>query len=275
MPLDFDSLRKKLKTLQGQNNRSSALWKPTEGKTIIRIVPWKDRPDNPFIELYFHYLGRKTHLSPLTNSNPDPIAEFADNLASSGDKEDWKHSRQFSPKLRTFVPVVVRGEEEKGVRLWGFGKTVYEALLAVIGDDDYGDITNVETGRDITIEFTPEKKSKTAFAETKILVKPKETTLSDDAALLEAWLVEQPDVSEVWDEPTYDDLKIYLDKFLNPEGDASVTAEEKAPAVTAETSEPTDETVADPVVEAVVEEAEAPTDPTDVAAEFEELFASD
>ncbi len=277
MTLDFDAIRKKLNSLQGQNSRSTALWKPTEGKTIIRIVPWKERPDNPFVELYFHYLGRKTQMSPLTNGNPDPIAEFADKLADTGAKEDWQHSRQFRPKLRTFVPVVVRGEEDKGVRMWGFGKTVYEALLKVIADPDYGDITDVQAGRDIGIEFTPQNKSDTNFAQTTVLVKPKETPLSPDAEVLEGWLTEQPDVSEIWDEPTYDELKSFLDRFLNPEGDTSVTATEKAPAVEEPAEVTTDEVtpvadVAD-TVEAVVEEDETPVDSGDVAQAFEELFA--
>ena len=281
MSLDFDSLRKKLNTLQGQNNRSQALFKPTEGKTIIRIVPWKERPDNPFIELYFHYLGRKTHLSPLTNGNADPIAEFSDKLADTGDKDDWKHSRQFHPKLRTFVPVIVRGEEEKGVRMWGFGKTVYEALLAVISDPDYGDITDIESGRDIGLEFIPQQKSDTNFAQTKILVKPKETALSDDAEVLEAWLIEQPDVSEIWDEPSYDDLKSFLDRFLNPEGDVSVTSSEKAPVEEASAADPagifdasSESTETAKVAEKVVEDnASEAVDSDDVAEEFEKLFA--
>ena len=56
------------------------------------------------------------------------------------------------PKLRTFVPVVVRGEEGEGVRFWGFGKTVYQEILGYI-DPDYGDITDPTSGRDLTIEY--------------------------------------------------------------------------------------------------------------------------
>ena len=279
MSLDFDAIRKKLNSLQGQNSRSSALWKPTEGKTVIRIVPWKERPDNPFIEMYFHYLGRKTQLSPMTNGNADPIAEFADKLADTGDKDDWKHSRQFRPKLRTFVPVIVRGEEDKGVRMWGFGKTVYEQLLAVISDPDYGDITDVESGRDVSVEFIPQAKASGNFAETKLLVKPKETVLSPKADVLEGWLTDQPDVSEIWDEPSYDDLKLFLDRFLNPEGDPSVTAEEKAPSSSASDASDADPAkVFDaPVVESAVDDddGETGTDPTDVTEEFTKLFASD
>ena len=57
------------------------------------------------------------------------------------------------PKLRTFVPVLVRGQEGEGVKFWGFGKTVYQEILGYITDPDYGDITVAVNGRDLTIEY--------------------------------------------------------------------------------------------------------------------------
>ncbi len=281
MPIDFDALRKKLNTLQGQNDRKSALWKPPAGKSVIRILPWKERPDNPFVELYFHYMGRKTQLSPLTNGKPDPIAEFSDKLAATGDKDDWKFSRNFRPKMRTFAPVVVRGEEDQGVRFWGFGKTVYTQLLALIADPDWGDLTDPENGHDIGIEFIPEKESDTQFAQTKVLVKPKESPASDDAEVLEAWLNSQPDIMEVFEEPSYDELASFLEHYLNPEADQSVTSEELSPKT--EEAKPTGKAESTEEVKtedapkaeapAVVEEDDE-TDSADVAEEFEKLFNS-
>ena len=45
--------------------------------------------------------------------------------------------------MRTFAAVIVRGKESEGVKFWGFGKTVYQELLGVIYDPDYGDITDL------------------------------------------------------------------------------------------------------------------------------------
>jgi len=264
MALDFDALRKKLNTLQGQNNRSSALWKPPAGKSTIRIVPWKENENNPFIELLFHYLGNKTQLSPLTRGNPDPIAEFADKLRQTNDRDDWTYAKQFTPKVRTFVPVIVRGEENQGVRFWGFGKTVYTELLAVINDEDWGDITDVETGRDIGLEFIPQKESDTNFAKTKTLVKPKQSPLTEDAELLQKWLTEQPDIFEVFQEPAYQELASFLERYLDPEVDKSVTAAQKAPAVPA----------ADEIVEEDSSDDEEEAETEDVADEFDRLFNS-
>ena len=85
------------------------------------------------------------------------------------------------PKLRTFVPVIVRGEEGEGVRFWGFGKTVYQEILGYIAKDpDYGDITDPTSGRDLTIEYKSKNKIGTTYPTTTIRVKPSETPLSED-----------------------------------------------------------------------------------------------
>ena len=147
MALDINAIRGRLNKLQNTQKKTDALWKPTPGKSQVRIVPYKFNKDNPFIELYFHYnVNNKTYLSPISFGRPDPIVEFADKLKRMGDKEDWKAAKAMEPKLRTFVPVIVRGQENEGVKFWGFGKTVYQEVLAIISDPDYGDITDAETG---------------------------------------------------------------------------------------------------------------------------------
>ena len=233
MALDIAALRAKLNTFQGQTKRTSAFWRPTEGKSQVRIVPLSDCPENPFIELYFHYLGGRSHLSPISNGNSDPIAEFAENLRAEGSRDAYQQARAFMPKLRTFVPVVVRGEEDKGVRFYSFGKTVYQALLSYIADPDYGDITHIETGRDIVVDYTPQEKSDTNFAKTTILVKPNQTPLSEDSELVERWTTNQPQADKLFKEPSYEELSVVLQRYLDPnsaDGDASTTEQVTAPA---------------------------------------------
>lgn len=215
MSLNIAALKAKLNQFNRQGERSEALWKPTEGKTVIRIVPWKGNKENPFIELYFHYLGNKTYLSPTSNGNRDPILEFAEELASGGTKDDWAQSRPFRPKLRTFVPMIVRGEEEKGVRFMSFGKTVYTELLSIISDPDYGDITDIKNGRDIVVEYVPQDKSDTNFAKTMVRPKPNQTPLGT-AEQVEKFLNEQPDLHAIFKEPTYNELKVALERYLDP-----------------------------------------------------------
>lgn len=216
MSLNIAALKAKLNQFKGQGERSDALWKPKDGKTVVRIVPWKDNVENPFVELYFHYLGNKTHLSPISHGNRDPIEEFADELTAEGTKDAWAQARPFRAKLRAFVPVVVRGEEEKGVRFMSFGKTVYQELLSIISDPDYGDITDAKNGRDIVVEYIPQEKSDTSFAKTLVRPKPNQTPLSESAETVQRFLTEQPDIRAIFKEPTYNELKVALERFLDP-----------------------------------------------------------
>ena len=244
MALDINALKSKLNSFKrvGGGDRDTAIWKPKEGKTVIRIVPWKDNPENPFIELYFHYLGNKTHLSPLSYGNRDPIAEFADALRSDQSrdpKERYAEARLFMPKLRTYIPVIVRGEEDKGVRFYSFGKTVYQELLSYISDPDYGDITDPKTGRDIVVEYIPKEKSDTNFAKTSVKVKPSQTPLSSDSAQMKMWMTEQPDIKELYTEPTYNELKVALEKYLDPDNSVLPSTRDDEPkSVVAETASP-------------------------------------
>jgi hypothetical protein len=236
MSLNIAALKAKLNQFKGQGERSEALWKPKDGKTVVRIVPWKENPENPFIELYFHYLGNKTHLSPITYGNRDPIEEFAEELASEGTKDSYAQARPFRAKLRTFVPVIVRGEEDKGVRFMSFGKTVYQELLSIISDPDYGDITDVKNGRDIVVEYIPQEKSDTSFAKTLVRPKPNQTPLSDDAGKIATYLKEQPDLRGIFKEPSYNELKVVLERFLDPSTSSTPVERDESTPVTSPTT---------------------------------------
>ena len=267
MALDMNALRAKLDRFKNQGERSNSFWRPKEGKQVIRIVPWAERPENPFIETYFHYLGNKTHLSPKTYGKPDPILEFGEHLRGDGSKEAWQNAKPFFPKLRTFVPVIVRDEEDQGVRFWSFGKTVLVDLLSFIDDEDYGDITDPETGRDITVEYIPQEKSDTNFAKTKVRPKPNQTPLSEDDELVEAWTTDQPAFRSLFKEHTYEELKSFLEKYLDPDSEQTGPSS----AATETLSPPMDEE------EEPKKEKKAKSKPkTDkVADDFDEMFGDD
>jgi|TARA_B100001094_G_scaffold105982_1_gene102098 hypothetical protein len=217
--MDLNAIRKRLNQLQTTNNRTSSLWKPQPGKTQIRIVPYAFNKENPFIELFFHYnLNNRSYLSPITFGRPDPIEEFAQKLKGSGSKEDYQLSRKLEAKMRTYAPVIVRGEESQGVKFWGFGKTVYQELLSIIADPDYGDITDPVNGRDVSVEFITAEESGASFPKTNIRVKPNQTPVSDDPEVLEK-IKTQQDIREIYQEQSYDDLTGILNEWLNPSED--------------------------------------------------------
>ena len=261
--MDINAIKSRLTTLQATSNTKDNFWKPEPGKQVVRIVPYKFNKDNPFIELFFHYsLGNnKTYMSPASFGRPDPVAEFADKLKSTGNKDEWIQGKRLEPKMRTFAPVIVRGKESEGVKFWGFGKTVYQELLSVIADPDYGDITDATGGRDIMIERQTPAEAGNQYGKTTVRVKPNQTPITEDKSVLESIMENQADLTELYTEPTYDELKEVLANYLNPSDESDETSTTTAtPAATTQTTTST--------------KTEEPKKTADVEDAFDQLFNS-
>ena len=277
--LDINKIKSRLNSLNNTNQKSNLLWKPVPGKQEIRIVPYKFCPDNPFSELKFHYgLNGKTYLSPDSFGRPDPIVDFAARLKMSGDKEEWKLSRKMEPKMRTFAPVLVRGAEHEGVKFWGFGKQVYQELLSIMSDPDYGDITDLAKGRDIVVEFKTAEETGKQFPETTIRVKPNTKPAVDptNKDLLEK-ISNQTNLLDLFPELSYDELKAVMDVWLHPEEgesqvDPDILAAANAVGVSLSTDTTSTSIVSTKPVVAATTISSVKTD--DVAKAFDDLFAS-
>jgi hypothetical protein len=227
--MDLSLIKNKL---AGLNNKpgtyekidyTKIFWKPKVGTHILRIVPSKFDKQNPFKEVFFHYGFTKGPILALTNwGEKDPIVEFAKGLRKSSDKEDWQLAKKLDAKMRIFVPVIVRGEEQMGTRLWEFGKEIYQQLLGIAADEDYGDFTNIQDGRDFTVEGTNDVVAGRNIVKCSIRPKPKQTPITEDADLLQKILDEQPDILTVNRRYNFDDLKSILEKFLNPVDETEV-----------------------------------------------------
>ena len=225
--MDLKSIKNKLNALQTQGQKkekvdySKYLWKPKqEGKYQIRIVPSKLDKNNPFREVFLHYGFSKFPIYALTNwGEKDPIVEFASQLRKTNDKENWKLAKKIEPKMRVFAPVIVRGEEDKGVRLWEFGKEIYMQLLGIADDEDYGDYTDINEGRDFTLEAVTGDIGGRQGLKSSIRIKPKTSPLSTDKEDIKSWLSEQPDILELQSnyKMSFDKMKETLQNWLNPE----------------------------------------------------------
>lgn len=215
-------------------------WKPkAEGKFQIRFVPSKLNKDNPFQEIFMHYGVGKFPIVALTNwGENDPIVEFSKKLRTSSDSENWRLAKQLDPKMRVFAPVIVRGEEEKGVRLFEFSKTLYMELLSVADDEDYGDFTDINQGFDFVVTAT-KVQDRPGFG-LSLRPKPKQTPLSDNADTIKTWLENQPLLLEERYKYTYDKLKEELQTFISGGEDQEDTVVSE-PAVPFESEAPAKE----------------------------------
>lgn len=272
--MDLSQVKKRLNKFQNTQKKTDLQWKPEFGKNQIRIVPWKENPNFPFIELLFHYgFNNKTYLSPKSFNRPDPIVEFAEKLKSSGDKEDWKQGRSLEPKLRTFVPIIVRGKENEGVKFWGFGKTVYEEILAYCADDEIGDIEHPMKGRDLTVEYIKPEAGQ-SYPTTRVRPKMSTSKLHDDVDKMKELLENQPNISDLYDELSYDELKSILESYLSP-SDEDVSDDSSTGESLSNTDDlPFDVDDDTPTGQEKVENARKSSKIDDVASQFDELFNS-
>ena len=222
MGIDFDAIRKKLNRLSGATKNRSVMWKPTEGEEhVVRLLSFPDNDGQPFRELWFYYnIGNNPGLlAPNQFGNPDPIQELITNLRDDGSKESYELAKKLYPKMRTYAPVIVRGEEDKGVQIWGFGKMVYQNLLGLMLDEDYGDITDPTTGRDIKVVCSKQPGKK--WAMTEVRPRGKESKLSSDTDQGSTWLNNIPSLDDIYTCKSYDELSKIVNDWISEDDTSS------------------------------------------------------
>ena len=122
-------------------------------------------------------------------------------------------------KQRFFSPVIVRGEEEKGVRLWGYSKTVYQKLLQLVLNPEYGDITDPEEGTDLTINYG--KKAGQMFPSTDIFPARRTSPLHSDRNIAKDLVDTDIDYDNVFSKKTPDEVQQLLEQHLSGDTDDS------------------------------------------------------
>ena len=216
MAIDLDAIRKKLGQLSGQNSKKNIMWRPEEGsETTVRLLAYPDNDGQPFKELMFYYnIGNNRGLlAPYQFNKPDPFQELITKLRDEGTKESYELAKKLYPKMRCYAPVIVRGEEDRGVRIWAFGKNVYQTLLNYMIDEDYGDISDPHDGRDVRITCT--KSPGQQYATTDVRPRGKSSPLSENNSQSKQWLDNIPDVNDLFDLKSYDELERIINAWLN------------------------------------------------------------
>ena len=213
-------MKSKLQDLEsgGKSKQDNVWWRPQEGDQDIRIVPTED--GDPFKVYHFHYnLGEGARggvLCPKRQFGENcPICDFASKLWQEGTDDSKKMAKSLFVRQRFFSPVIDRDNEEAGVRIWGYGKTIYETLLGLVLNPDYGDITDVDNGVDFTLTYTLPK-TKGAFPQTNLVPKRKSSALAKNKSTIKERLESVPEISTLFQRKSPSDVKAILESFLNP-----------------------------------------------------------
>jgi hypothetical protein len=226
--MDTSKLAQRLKALQEKSSGGKNIWfKASEEKQKIRMVPYPHNPIGPFIEVYFHYnvAGNRSLVCPKkTHGEACPICELAEEFRAMGTKDSWAMFKKLDSKLRTYSPVLVRGQDDAGVKLWGYGSTIFESLMEKFLDADWGDLSDPKTGRDLTVWSVGvgAAGNDTDFAKPKLDVSPNMTpTMAKKTDLIKI-LEELPDYKndgESFPVRSYQELQDIVRKLSNVEED--------------------------------------------------------
>ena len=138
--------------------------------------------------------------------------------------------------MRTYAAVVVRGEEDRGVRLWAFGKMIYQDLLKLMLDEDYGDITDPLEGRDVKVSVT--KTPGKQYADTKVTPRGTTSPLSKDKDQIKTWLSSIPNIDDYEELTPVEEIEKRVNDWLgggsepsSPEKEVGLTRGNKSDSI--------------------------------------------
>jgi len=227
MGIDLNKMRSKLTKLQNRGGGGdSVFWRPKDGEQTIRILPTAD--GDPFKDFWFHYnLGNNPgFLSPKKNfGEDDPLDSFVRELFNESTDDSIKMAKNLMARQRFFSPVLVRGEEDQGVKIWGYGKMAYEKLLSLVLNPEYGDITDPGEGTDLVVHYG--KPAGATFPQTKITPRRKSTPLVEDTQQAEAFLQSIPEFTDLFERKTPDQVRQILEEFMAGGTDAEENSVEE------------------------------------------------
>ena len=233
MAIDLEAIKRRVAELSGVKKTSSVqLWKPSLGEHKIRCLPWKNAPDGqPFMERWFYYIGENAGiLAPNQFGKPDPINDLIRKLYSSGKPDDRILAKKLQPKMRCYAPVVVRGEEDKGVQVWAFGKLVYQRMLGFFLDEEVGDILSPTEGFDLKVSIT--KQPGKQFNDTTVDPARRPSKLHEDSKQMESWLNSIPNIDDMYRLKSTQEIETVLNNWLNGGSAADATPEMSRGVVT-------------------------------------------
>jgi len=227
-----DRFKNPEKYKNGDQN-DSPFWRIPDGNSSIRIVTPSD--GDPFKEVYMHYLtfnglgpnGRRKEaiVCPKRQYGQRcPVCELATNLWFNGTSADQQIAKKLFARERYYSPVLVRGSEEMGVKVFGYSSKMYNKMLDWVADDSKqgtSNFLNTDDGYDVLVRRTPAA-GPGAFPSTEIDLARNSTVMTDDK-VFEDWVYDNmPDIEGLWGTPTFEEidqiLKSWLgDGIVNPE----------------------------------------------------------
>lgn len=115
----------------------------------IRILPSKNSNELFYAETSQHRIHDKNYACLKEKDEKCPVCEVYYALWKTKDDDNIKLARSIKPKKKFYMNAFER--ESGKVKIFTCGIKLMEQIMGVIFDDDYGDITDPQTGRDFKL----------------------------------------------------------------------------------------------------------------------------
>jgi hypothetical protein len=209
MALNIDMLKKEMEEASKQKAEGD-FWVPEYGENLIRILPPKG--DGLFykkVGVHYKLVGSGMEFCPsLTEGHRCPICEVVNGLRKMQTPGASGLVKRLAVVERYLMNIIVLNGPEKHIMQYFAPKTVRLELLKIVLDPDYGDITDLETGRNVVIE---KEQGNGGFVTYTVRAKPKQVPVSELMGR-QIKLDEFVDLNELVSSrmKSYDDLKYAL-----------------------------------------------------------------
>lgn len=233
MAVDIGAIKRKyeeMKKKQEQQSSGFNFMEIIEGKNPVRVLSSEEEGVSFYVEGGYHYLrmeGEKTKAIVClqqTYGKACYLCELVSELYKTKEKKDETMAKQIKASKRYFMNVIDR--KDNAVKTLAIGPQAFGGILAILADEDWGDITDRETGHDIEIVKT-KTGSKATDVTYSVMPKPKPTAVGVDNIVLY-------DLDKILEPVTYEQQEA----IFNGDSIQLDEAEEPQPAETTKQPEP-------------------------------------
>jgi len=186
MAYDIDAIRKKVSQLsqtgekkKKEENVKLQYWKPKMGENVIRFLPYDDGNGQPFQEIGFYnskQLSERRIVAPYQFGLEDPINTLMTDLRKERQADEvWQVMKQLKVRGSFYAPILVRGEEDKGVQIWEMSQKVVQSIYEILVNEEYADenLFDVHEGFDFSISARDSGKTFNGYVVKDLTVIPK------------------------------------------------------------------------------------------------------
>ena len=159
MAIDLEALRAKHEQLNNPQSGNNAdflqkFYQIPEGTNAVRVLPWRDDEKEFYAETKIHRVPqpdgnvKNIHCRKI-HGEKCPMCDLYFGLWKTGRQEDEDLARKIKPRARYYMNILDR--ESGDVKILSVGVILFKKIIGAMLDEDFGDITDVESGHDFKI----------------------------------------------------------------------------------------------------------------------------